>query len=35
VGVEFVPLSDGRALICFQEGLAISEIELRVRDALA
>jgi hypothetical protein len=34
-GVEFVPLSDGRALICFQEGLAISEIELRVRDSLA
>ena len=23
-GVEFVPLSDGRALICFQEGLSIS-----------
>jgi hypothetical protein len=34
-GVEFVPLSDGRALICFDEGLSISEIELRVRDALA
>ena len=34
-GVEFVPLPDGRALICFEEGLSISEIELRIRDALA
>jgi hypothetical protein len=33
-GVEFVPLSDGRALICFEEGLSISDIELRIRDAL-
>jgi hypothetical protein len=33
-GVEFVPLPDGRALMCFDEGLPISEIELRIRDAL-
>ena len=33
-GVEFVPFPDGRALICFQEGLSISDIELRIRDAL-
>jgi hypothetical protein len=34
-GVEFVPLPDGRALISFDERLSISEIELRLRDALA
>jgi hypothetical protein len=34
-GVELVPLSDGRALISFDEGLSIPEIELRLGDALA
>lgn len=34
-GVELIPFSDGRALISFDEALSISEIELRVRDALA
>jgi hypothetical protein len=34
-GVELVPLADGRALICFDERLSISEFELRVRDALS
>ena len=34
-GVELIPLSDGRALISFDEALSISEIELRLRDALA
>lgn len=34
-GVELVPLSDGRALISFDERLSIPEIELRLRDALA
>lgn len=33
-GVELVPLSDGRALISFDERLSIQEIELRLRDAL-
>lgn len=34
-GVELVPLSDGRALISFDDRLSIPEIELRLRDALA
>ena len=34
-GVELIPLSDGRALICLDDGLSIAEIELRLRDALA
>jgi hypothetical protein len=34
-GVELVPLPDGRALICFDERMSISEFELRVRDVLA
>ena len=34
-GVELIPLSDGRALISFDDALSISEIELRLRDALA
>lgn len=34
-GVELIPLPDGRALISFDEGLSIADIELRLRDALA
>jgi hypothetical protein len=34
VGVELVPLFDGRALISFDEQLSISDIELRLRDAI-
>ena len=34
VGVELVPLFDGRALISFDEQVSISEIELRLRDAI-
>ena len=34
-GVEFVPLPDGRALISFEEGVSVPEIELRLLDALA
>jgi hypothetical protein len=34
VGVELVPLFDGRALISFDEQVPISEIELRLRDAI-
>ena len=33
-GVELVPLPDGRALISFDQGLSVDQIELRVRDAL-
>lgn len=35
VGVDFVPLSGGRALITFDEHLAISDLELRLADELA
>jgi hypothetical protein len=34
-GVDLVPLSDGRALISFDEGMSVEQLELRVRDALA
>lgn len=34
-GVELVPLSDGRALLSFDDGLSIPEFELRLTDALA
>lgn len=34
-GVELVPLSDGRALISFDDRLSIPQFELRLRDALA
>ena len=34
-GVDYVPLADGRALICFDERLSVSEFELRIGDALA
>ena len=33
-GVDYVPLADGRALICFDERLSVSEFELRIGDAL-
>lgn len=33
-GVELVPLSDGRALISFDQRLSVQEIELRVCDAV-
>jgi hypothetical protein len=34
-GVELVPLSDGRALLAFDDYLSVSEFELRLMDALA
>ena len=34
-GVELVPLSDGRALLSFDDGLSVPEFELRLTDALA
>lgn len=34
-GVELVPLSDGRALISFDEQLSIPQFELRLGDAIA
>ncbi|MGE0443638.1 MAG: hypothetical protein AB7P99_00310 [Vicinamibacterales bacterium] len=34
-GIELVPLSDGRALISFDQRLTVSQIELRLLDALA
>jgi len=34
-GAELVPLSDGRALISFDDRLTIPQFELRLRDALA
>ncbi len=33
-GVELVPLSDGRALISFDQRLSVQEIELRICDAV-
>jgi hypothetical protein len=33
-GVELVPLSDGRALIAFDDSISASQIELRVADAI-
>jgi hypothetical protein len=33
-GVELVPLSDGRALIAFDDTLSVPQIELRVADAM-
>jgi hypothetical protein len=33
-GIFLVPLSDGRALMSFDESLTIAGLELRVRDAL-
>jgi hypothetical protein len=35
LGVELVPLSDGRALLAFDERLSAADIELRLRDAIA
>jgi hypothetical protein len=34
-GVDLVPLSDGGALISFDDGISVSQLELRLRDALA
>ena len=34
-GVELLPLPDGRALICFDERMSISDFELRIRDVLS
>lgn len=34
-GIELVPLSDGRALISFDQRLTVPQIELRLLDALA
>jgi hypothetical protein len=34
-GVELVPLTDGRALMAFDNRLTISQLELRIGDALA
>jgi hypothetical protein len=34
-GVELVPLSDGRALIAFDERLSAPQLELRIADAVA
>jgi hypothetical protein len=34
-GVELVPLTDGRALMAFDNRLSISQLELRIGDALA
>jgi hypothetical protein len=33
-GIVLVPLSDGRALISFDESMTISRLELRIQDAL-
>ena len=33
-GVVLVPLSDGRALISFDESMTIARLELRIQDAL-
>jgi len=33
-GVLLVPLSDGRALISFDEPLSVAQLELRIRDAV-
>ena len=33
-GVELVPLTDGRALISFDQGMSVEQLELRIRDAL-
>lgn len=35
LGIELVPLAGGRALLSFDESMPISEIELRIGDALA
>ena len=35
IGVELVPLPDGRALVSFDDGLSIAELELRIGDVLA
>jgi hypothetical protein len=35
LGIELIPLSGGRALISFDETITVSEIELRLGDALA
>jgi hypothetical protein len=34
-GVDLLPLSDGRALMAFDDHLSVSQLELRLRDALA
>ena len=34
-GVVLVPLSDGRALISFDEPLSVAQLELRIQDAVA
>jgi hypothetical protein len=34
-GVELVPMSDGRALIAFDEDLSVPQVELRVADAVS
>ena len=33
-GVSLVPLSDGRALISFDEPLSVAQLELRIQDAI-
>jgi hypothetical protein len=35
IGVELVPLPDGRALLSFDDQLSIAEFELRLGDAIA
>ena len=35
IGVELVPLAEGRALVSFDEELSIAQLELRVGDVLA
>jgi CRP-like cAMP-binding protein len=34
-GVVLIPLSDGRALISFDEPMSIAQLELRIQDAIA
>jgi hypothetical protein len=33
-GVQLIPLSDGRALIAFDEGMTTARLELRIQDVL-
>ena len=34
IGVELVPMAEGRALVSFDEGLTIADLELRIADVL-
>jgi hypothetical protein len=34
IGVELVPMAEGRALVSFDEGLSIADLELRIGDVL-